>query len=157
MASVTIVPARPEWAWCLSSLALAAKAHWHYPVSWLHAWADSLTITPAFIRSNHVFAARLPGRIAGFYAIELKSGTATLEHLWVLPKAMGQGIGRTLVQHAAAHVQSLGCFHILIESDPNASHFYQHCGARLVSHTESVVEGVVRRLPILELATSKFA
>jgi GNAT superfamily N-acetyltransferase len=157
MATVRIVPALPEWAWCLSSLVMAAKAHWRYPVSWLHAWADSLTITPAFIRSNHVYAARSPERINGFYALELKSGTATLEHLWVLPKAMGQGTGRALVQHAAAHAQSLGCSHILIESDPNASQFHQHCGARLVSHTESVVEGVVRRLPILKLATSKFA
>jgi GNAT superfamily N-acetyltransferase len=77
-------------------------------VSWLHAWADSLTITHTFIGSNHVFAARMTGRFAGFYALEVKSGTATLEHLWVFPKAMGQGIGRALVQHAAAHAGSLG-------------------------------------------------
>lgn len=80
-----------------------------------------------------------------------------MEHLWVLPTSMGQGIGRALLEHAAAHARSLGCTHISIESDPNACQFYQHCGAELVAHTESIVDGVVRRLPILELRTSHFA
>ena len=157
MASVKIVDALPVWAWCLTSVAYAAKAHWRYPVHWLHAWAGSLTITPSFVRSAHVSVALWQERIAGFYALEVTSNVATLEHLWVLPKSMGQGIGRALVEHAAAHALSRGCTHILIESDPNAAQFYQHCGAQHVAHTESVVEGTIRRLPILELPTSKFA
>jgi GNAT superfamily N-acetyltransferase len=47
-----------------------------------------------------------------------------LEHLWVLPDWMGQGIGRALFRHAAERAAARGALSLTIEADPNAEPFY---------------------------------
>lgn len=49
----------------LTELARAAKAHWGYPPAWLAAWEGELTITPATVAANHVFAAAEGGTLVG--------------------------------------------------------------------------------------------
>jgi ribosomal protein S18 acetylase RimI-like enzyme len=74
---------------------------------------------------------------------------ASLEHLWVLPGAMGQGIGRALFTHAVQRAKALGLEAIEIESDPNAEKFYEQMGARRFSVNITELDGQSRALPLL--------
>lgn len=134
----------------LTEIARAAKAFWGYPEEWLALWRGDLTFTPAYIGEAHVFAAVSGDRIVGVYALVGESDRMEIDHLWVDPDAMGRGIGRVLVAHAAEQARMAGAAVIEIASDPNAVGFYERMGARAVGEVPSVPAG--RMLPLLELA-----
>ncbi len=147
--SVAIRPARPEDAALLTALAHAAKRHWGYPERWIQAWKEDLTLTPAFIRDNAVFAAFERGQMAGCYALGLDGRRCSLEHFWVRPEAMGRGVGRALFEHALAQAAALGADHLEIEADPHAEGFYLRMGARRVGEKVYTLENHPRVLPVL--------
>ncbi len=145
-----IVRARPEQAEALTDIAHAAKRHWGYPENWIAAWRDTLTIRPEFIAENTAGCAVEDDRPIGFYVLTTEDDGLHLDHLWILPSAMGRGIGRALFEHAAAQASRLGCNLIKIEADPNAEGFYKRMGATRVGTSVSEVEGERRELPLLE-------
>ncbi len=85
----------------------------------------------------------------GFYALSSVNGKLHLEHLWVLPDAMGRGAGRSLFSHALARARALGFTSLQIESGPNAEGFYQRLGALRVGASITEIEGRRRELPVL--------
>src|SRR2546428_9747571 len=95
-----ITRAKPDDAAMLTEIAFAAKRHWGYPERWMESWRDVLSIRPEFIVSHEIYAVTLDGRMVGFYALERKGDRLDLLHLWVLPEAMGRGVGRSLFAHA---------------------------------------------------------
>jgi len=139
----------------LTVIAYAAKRHWGYPESWIARWSDVLTITPDFIRSHPVHVALHGDAIAGFHTILVEGERASLEHLWVLPEHMGQGVGSRLFRHALDTAVALGARTLTIESDPYAEAFYMHMGARRTGARDASVDGTPRVLPILEIALVK--
>ena len=145
-----IVRARPNDADTLTAIAHAAKGHWGYPESWIIAWRDILTMRPEFIAENIAFCAVDEERTIGFYVLTMEDDGIHLDHLWVLPEAMGRGIGRALFQHAVAQATSSGFDSIRIEADPNAEGFYKRMGAMRVGTAVSEVEGERRELPLME-------
>lgn len=160
-----IVRARPDDADKLTAIAYAAKRHWDYPLRWLEAWRDALTIRPEFIagrapdpdqgQAQVVYAALAGAKPVGFYALTCAGRQATLEHLWVLPEAMSQGIGRALFQHAVHQAQDFGAETLAITADPNAEGFYVRMGAHRVGEATYLLEGRRRRLPQLALDIAK--
>ena len=102
--------------------------------------------------SNWYYVALKDGKAIGFYAITVDGEQASLEHLWVLPEYMGQGIGAKLFRHALSCCKELGIHILEIESDPNAQGFYEHMGAKQVGQSASEVDDQPRVLPILEIA-----
>jgi len=141
--------AKPEDALVLTKIAFAAKRHWGYPKHWIQAWRELLTIQPEFITANETYVALLDGQTAGFYALVNRNDRASLEHLWVLPGAMGKGVGRALFGHAVQEAKTLGVKAIEIQSDPNAQKFYEQMGARRVGEIITELEGQPRVLPVL--------
>ena len=144
-----IVRAKLADAAALTDIAFAAKRHWGYPEQWMESWRDALTIRPEFIASHETYIAHLEGRIVGFYALGQPAGQIQLLHLWVLPAAMGRGVGRGLFKHAIATAKELGCREFEIESDPNAEGFYRHMGAQRVRESIVILDGQSRELPVL--------
>lgn len=144
-----IVRAQPADAPALSAVAWAAKAHWGYPAFWLEQWRNQLTITADFIATNEIFAAVTDGQITGFYGLVARGDVMRLEHLWVLPHAIGRGIGETLFQRAAARARALGFARLTIEADPNAEGLYLRMGAVRTSLLATEIEGQRRELPLL--------
>jgi len=144
-----IVRAKPDDAAVLTDIAFAAKRHWGYPEKWIESWRDLLTIRPEFIANHETYAAILDGRTVGFYALGRKNDRLDLLHMWVLPNAMGRGVGRSLFVHGVERARELGCRELEIEADPNAEGFYQHMGARRVGVSVKELAGVRRELPIL--------
>ena len=146
-----IVRARPEDAAALTAIAHAAKRHWGYPEPWIAAWRETLTIQSDFIASNFAFSAVDENSHAvGFYVLTTEKDGLHLDHLWVTPAAMGQGIGRTLFRHAVDQARELSHRSFLIEADPNAEAFYKHMGARRIGINQTQVEGHPRELPVLQ-------
>jgi GNAT superfamily N-acetyltransferase len=144
-----IVRARPEDADVLTEIAFAAKRHWGYPEPWIQSWRDILTIRPEFVAANVTYAAIEDGRVVGFYLLATEDDGMHLDHLWILPQAMGRGIGRALFEHAVTEARGSGFTAIKIEADPNAEGFYQRMGAKRVGENVTTIEGKPRELPLL--------
>ena len=144
-----IVRAKPEEADALTEIAHAAKRHWGYPERWIQNWRDILTMRPEFIAANVAFCAREDAQIVGFYLLTNESDGLHLDHLWIIPRAMGRGIGRALFEHAVEEARKLGHRTLKIEADPNAEGFYTRMGARRMGKAITTIENQRRELPLL--------
>lgn len=144
-----IVRAKPQDAEVLTELAYAAKRHWGYPERWIESWRDTLTIRAEFIAANVAWCATEDACAVGFYVLTNESDGLHLAHLWIVPPAMGRGIGRALFEHAVEQARELGGRALEIEADPNAEGFYKRMGAQRVGVTVTNIEGQRRELPLL--------
>lgn len=150
-ATIEIRRAEPAEAATLTTIAFAAKRHWGYPEAWIERWADTLTIATDYVRANPTFVALTDARFLGFVALRAIDGAMQLDHLWVLPAAMGRGVGRALFEHAERFARESGAPRLTIEGDPHAEGFYQRMGAIVVGWEPAPMEGnPARRLPLLE-------
>ena len=150
-----IIRAKPSEAATLSAIAWAAKGFWNYPSNWMEQWREQLTITPNFIAENETFAAIINRKTVAFHALLQRANVLRLEHLWVLPNWMGQGIGRALFRHAAERAAARGARGLTIEADPNAELFYRRMGAVRSGVIATEIDGRRRDLPILTFDLTK--
>jgi GNAT superfamily N-acetyltransferase len=143
--------ARPGEAAALTALALAAKAHWGYPASFMARCRAALTIEPAMIR-RHVFrlAEGEGGIILGFYGFEPDPAGIGLSHLFVRPDSIGGGIGRALWEDAVALARRKGYGRMTIVGDPHAAGFYRRMGAAPAGAAASEIDPA-RPLPVFRL------
>lgn len=133
----------------LTQIAHAAKAHWGYPAAWLQLWKADLTFTEATLDQHYVFCAERAGTIEGVYALSQDGASGEIEHLWVDPEYIGQGLGRILFDHALHQARALGIQQLDIVADPYAEGFYAKMGARRIGDWPSVPEG--RVLPLMSM------
>jgi GNAT superfamily N-acetyltransferase len=142
-----IRPASADDASVLTRIAHEAKRHWGYPEHWIKHWESDLTISPDFIRDNHVYVAEEDGEIQGFYALSVAGSKAELEHMWVTPDRIGTGIGKDLFLDAMERAASLNVNAIEMSADPNAAGFYKHMGATQIGEIDASIDGQSRTLP----------
>ena len=148
--------AKESEASVLSALAMESKAHWPYTRSQLAAWRESLSISAPMIRSFPTYVAEADEDIVGFILLAPKAEQWQLEHFWVRPSRMGQGVGKLMLQEACRLAAEAGASSLLIESDPNAEPFYLACGANRVGQIPAPIEGAEARvLPLMVLATKQ--
>jgi N-acetylglutamate synthase-like GNAT family acetyltransferase len=135
----------------LTDLAHRAKAHWNYPPAWMRQWDAQLTILPGYLEMHEVWVADRGGTVVGMCALEDRGDRWNLEHVWVDPALHGQGIGRTLVQHAVRAAWSRRRAVVELLADPFATGFYERLGARLAGHVPAPMPGAKdRTLPRYE-------
>ena len=151
--------ARPEEAAVLTELSFAAKRYWGYPEAYLDQWRQELTISGTYIAEYTVYLYE-SGSIFGYYSvvdlveettvgsIVLPAGT-WLEHMFVRPSAIGNGIGTTLFRHMVAVCRNQGVSRLSILADPHARGFYEKMGCRYVREYPSSIP--LRTTPLLEL------
>lgn len=126
---VRIRPARAAEHARLSAIAIEAKCHWGYAPELIDGWRADLAVTPAQIEQG-------VGRVAEWrmqpcgVAVARPGDPWELQHLWVRPAAMRQGIGRALLQEVADAAWRRGARVLRIVSDPFAAGFYRALGAR---------------------------
>lgn len=130
--------ATPREAGQLSGIARRAKAHWGYAPEQIERWRGSfLTVTADYIAAQQVWVAVTGSdEPVAFAALEHHEGDAVLEHLWVLPEYMSQGIGTRLMKYAARAAPEF-----IFTSDPHADAFYLKLGARRVGEVFSHLQG----------------
>ena len=140
--------ARPGEAAALSGIAMAAKAHWGYSASFMARCRMALAIDPAMM-ANRTFrlAENAAGGILGFYGFEAETEGIGLSHFFVLPAAIGQGVGRALWADAVARAKLLRQRRLIVVADPNAAGFYARMGARPAGARPSEVDPS-RALPV---------
>lgn len=133
----------------LSALAFTSKAYWGYDDAFMEACRAELTVRAEHLETYVVRIAELDGAIAGFHGVERTAKHPELMWLFVAPEFMGRGIGRALLDDAAAVARDLGAATLTIVADPNAQAFYVRAGARVVGAEPSgSIPG--RNLPRLE-------
>ncbi len=125
----------------------------------MQVWQDELTITPEYLESHLVYVFEEDGRVVAYYSlvellydqefscVTLQQGV-WLDHMFVLPCKMGQGIGRELFEHCLAVLKHNGSESLLVLADPNAAGFYEKMGCTYVEDYPSTIEG--RTTPHLE-------
>lgn len=143
----------------LTKVSYASKKHWEYPAEYYDIWREELTILPEYIEDNEVIVYDTGDEIAGFYSlVELQQPLSVhtitippglwLEHMFLLPKIIGQGIGRKLFHHCIARSRSRQHSTLSILADPNAQAFYLKMGCHYVKEFPSTING--RTTPYFE-------
>ena len=143
--------AEPAEAQLLSEVAMESKGHWGYDPDFLEACRPELTLTPESIEGSEVHVIEANGEVIGFYGLGKREDDVELGHFWVLPKAIGQGFGKRLWEHAIDTARRLGFRRLWDESDPNAKGFYRKMGAKRVGEVPSPVQAG-RMLPLLRFS-----
>ena len=146
--------AAAEEAEALTKIAHDAKRHWGYPERWIKHWQQDLTISPEFITSNDVYVAECDRELSGFYALVVRRDKAELEHMWVAPAHIGQGVGKELFVHAMQTAAGQNVDEVEICSDPHAEGFYRKMGAEKFGEYVSQLEGQPRVLPRMKSPVS---
>jgi GNAT superfamily N-acetyltransferase len=126
--NVRIVRAQPQDSVILKEICITSKGYWGYPDHLMSQFAQTPIITPESIVRDIVYKACVDAATVGWYRLLRQAPVAILDDLWVSPAFMGKGIGRALFQHMVSQAQSLGALVIELDSDPNASPFYERMG-----------------------------
>ena len=90
--------------------------------------------------------------IAGCCALVMSDSLAELEHMWIRPEHMGNGVGRALFNQIVERATTLNARVVELSADPNAEGFYQHMGAMRIGEVRSEIEGQPRVLPRMRFA-----
>ena len=141
----------------LTAIAFAAKRHWNYPAEYYEIWHDELTITENYIDKNIVFAAISGDEIIGFSSIvEVESPFFAgemlveegcwLDHLFIEPCFLYQGIGTKLLDFTRKYCSEKGVSKLLIFTDPHAIRFYEKLGAVFLYDSLTSIPG--RKIPV---------
>ncbi|WOO39518.1 GNAT family N-acetyltransferase [Rubellicoccus peritrichatus] len=130
----------------LSDIAIESKGYWGYPAELLNLWRKDLHIEKEYIEKNTVRTIWRNSEIVGFFAIK-EEKEVILDHLWLLPKAIGQGIGSKAFREIEKECSLLEISSFVIVSDPDAEGFYLHQGAIKIGEVESIPQN--RMLPKL--------
>ena len=144
-----IRPARADEAELLTALTMRSKAYWGYDSGLLEGWRSDLTLAPDMIARDTVYCAEdvESGVIAGVLRLyRQRDETAYLDHLFVEPAYIGEGVGAQLWRHAVEWAAAQGAQALTLSADPNARLFYERMGAVVVDwQASSIVPG--RLLP----------
>ena len=141
--------AEPSDAAVLTAIAHAAKRYWDYPEAWIRLWSDELTVDPAWLAAHDAWVVEGGAGVLGWCALSRDDEVCSLDHCWVRPDRIGQGVGRMLVQQVMASAAELDAAKLSVVSDPNAEGFYRKLGFRRTGEHPSRPEG--RTLPVLEI------
>jgi GNAT superfamily N-acetyltransferase len=114
----------------LGGLCLRSKAVWGYDDAFMAACRSELTLHPDELRTTQLQVAERGGTIVGLAQLKVTGRNAELMKLFVEPTLLNSGVGRLLLEWAAARARALGAVRMIIEADPDAAPFYQLMGAR---------------------------
>lgn len=152
--------ATPNEASILTRISFASKGYWRYPKEYFEIWNGELTINSDYIDKNDVFVYELDGSIVGYYSlVELLedidvSGIIIrkgfwLEHMFIEPDHIGNGIGSKMFSHLRNQCKSEGIQSLGILADPNSKGFYEKMGCDYVKEYPSTIKD--RTTPYLVL------
>lgn len=131
---ITIRGGQSEDALFLTSISFGAKCHWNYSEEILNLWQEQLTITETYIKEHTVFVAQKENTIIGYCA--LGEEDMWLEHIYVRPAYIRNGIGTELMHEVEHYCQEKNIKVIKIKSDPHAKGFFEKMGATYIRDIE---------------------
>lgn len=141
------IDAEPVHAELLRNTLIASKGYWGYSPEQLEQWRDNLKFEEAYIVANRVILIFNALEFVGFFAL-VKGEVNELDHLWLLPHAIGKGYGNLAFEQIKLECEKLGITEFYIIADPDAEGFYLKKGAFKVGEVYS--EPQKRMLPKLK-------
>lgn len=135
----------------LRDILIESKSYWGYSYEQLETWRAKLKFESEYIARNTVKLIIKDAKTIGFYALikrENKGEVDELDHLWLLPEAIGLGIGNIVYKEIVKDCKRIGIKEFYIISDPDAQGFYLKKGAVLVGEVFS--DAQQRMLPKLK-------
>lgn len=148
---LTFIDAEAKDAALLRDLLITSKGYWGYSQEQLEKWRSNLTFKEEYIARNTVKLIVKENDVIGFFAL-VKGDSNELDHLWLLPNAIGKGYGNRAFDQILAECEALGISDFFIISDPDAEGFYLKKGALKVGEIYS--EPQQRMLPKLKYKVS---
>jgi GNAT superfamily N-acetyltransferase len=134
----------------LTEITKKSKGFWGYSDEQIKIWSELLTITKAYIETRSVYKLVIDTKTVGYYSFfHEDENTIKLDNLFILPKYIGQGLGRILMNDFLIIVKKTNANKIILDSEPNAEMFYAKLGFVKVGQIETSIKN--RYLPIMEL------
>lgn len=132
--AVRLRDARADEAPALEELQRRSSAVWEEDRAVLEAHPGAISIPVAAIAERRLrVAAGEEDRPLGFaLVLPVAEGECELDGLFVEPDAFGQGLGRLLLEDAAARARTAGARRLFVVSGPGAQGFYERHGFRLL-------------------------
>jgi GNAT superfamily N-acetyltransferase len=142
--------AAPDELELLNELTVRSRRHWGYDAELFRAWADRLDFAAEDWGDVEAYLAEIEGPPIGWAALRRPlNGVAVLEELWIVPEAMGRGVGTQLFRFLAGRARELGASALEWASEPGAVGFYEKLGGRHIREETSHSFG--HRLPVMRL------
>ena len=130
--------------------AIRSGAGDHYPPDIVDVWVDAFNPAsfPQNIQRMEYFVAGLPdGRIAGFMAVDLKTGE--VDSVYVAPWGRGVGLGSYLLGYAEEMARQAGLEDLWLDASMNAVSFYARFGWEEIGRHSRVRKGV--EIPVMRM------
>jgi N-acetylglutamate synthase-like GNAT family acetyltransferase len=125
---IEFIDAEAKDAELLRDILITSKGYWGYSQTQLEAWRSNLTFEADYIARNTVKLILKDNDVIGFFAI-VKDDINELDHLWLLPPAIGRGYGNLAFDRIILECKALEIADFYIISDPDAEGFYLKKGA----------------------------
>jgi len=133
---IDFIDAKPDQNLLLRDILIKSKGYWGYSEEQLAIWRSNLVFEKKYISQNTVKLIIKESKIIGFFAIT-RNKVDLLDHLWLLPEAIGKGIGNLVFKQILKECNALGISEFFIISDPDAQGFYEKKGAKQVGEVYS--------------------
>lgn len=147
---MTIRLAKPSESKRLTEIGIQSKSIWNYSEEAMAVFRDELLVCEEFIESGLVYVFEESTKVIGYYLLKpLGRTTVELEHLFISPGHIHNGIGSALFQHAIDESKRRNFSRMQIQSDPNAAGFYERLGLAKVADIPSSIPG--RSIPQYEV------
>jgi ribosomal protein S18 acetylase RimI-like enzyme len=134
----------------LTEITKKSKAYWGYSDKQIEIWSEFLTVTKVYITTQSVYKVIVENKIAGYYSFLYEDEkTVKLDNLFFLPEYIGKGLGKAVMNHFLELISKTNVTKIILNSEPNAEHFYTKFGFVKVREIETSIPN--RFLPVMEL------
>lgn len=159
-----IRPAKETDRQRLTTISFSSKGYWKYPKEYFDIWKNELTLSSEYIQNNDVFVYEKNGLIVGYYSVvEIKENIEVsgieihkgfwLDHMFITPQNIGQGIGRKMFNHLRKWCQFTGVEKLGILADPNSRGFYEKMGCKYQKEFPSTISTRTTPWLVLKIAT----
>ncbi len=109
----------------INSVIARSKAYWPWPEQYLSAALPLLEVSGEYLNLNPSFVATdADGAVLGFGSLASADQRTYVDHLWVRPDRIGQGIGQRLCEWLLNCARERGLEELWVLPDPPAEGFY---------------------------------
>jgi GNAT superfamily N-acetyltransferase len=113
----------------INDVVARAKAFWPWPERYLSAALPLLKVSGEYLELNpSVVAIEADGAISAFGSLAPADGRTYVDHLWVRPDRIGQGVGRHVCGWLLACARERDVEDVWVLPDPPAEGFYREQG-----------------------------
>lgn len=125
----TIAPATAARLVEINDVISRSKAYWPWPEQYLSAALPLLELSGEYLDLNpSVVATEADGAISAFGSLASAGRRTYVDHLWVRPDRIGQGIGRHVCAWLLACARERDLQEVWVLPDPPAEGFYRKQG-----------------------------